>query len=189
MARHGRRAGGGGGGGAAITAARDVLLAHPDRSSPAASEAVAALRGTLLPRPEYCAGAGGAVFGDLVVWASDASALAARGADGATAASTLAAILRATPADVGDRARRAAAKGLTRVLDRAADDGGDARAAAPLLTAAASLLARCGPDLAPWELDALHGAASRGALRRAWAAAPRDARARATLLLATAPPS
>ena len=58
---------------------------------------------------------------DLTVWASDAGVLAAPGSDGAVAAATLAALLRGAAADVGERARVAAGRGLTRALDRAAD--------------------------------------------------------------------
>ena len=100
---------------------RDVLVSCA-RDAPAAVEAAATLRASLLPVPAYCAAAPGVVMADLTVWAADVRALAAPGGDGAAAAATLAALLRATAGDVGERARRAAGAAVTRVLEKAADN-------------------------------------------------------------------
>jgi len=147
---------------------RDVLRAH-DGTAPVATEYGVTLRTALLLRADYCAATPAGAFQDLIEWA--ARGLTGADADPATAATTLALLLRAAPADVGPRPRPVVAGGLKRALRAATGDAADARTVAPLLAAAAAFLEREGPDLDAGAISSLHGAAA-PALGAALSAAP-----------------
>ena len=147
---------------------RDVLRAH-DGTAPVVTEYGVTLRTALLLRADYCAATPAGAFQDLIEWA--ARGLTGADADPATAATTLALLLRAAPADVGPRPRPVVAGGLKRALRAATGDAADARTVAPLLAAAAAFLEREGPDLDAGAISSLHGAAA-PALGAALSAAP-----------------